>query len=146
MEKDQQFRFVIPQPPEGGLVEFSAAEMEKLLLKRVEDEKDNPLDALWQLARFYQQSKQGDKALDCLRKVLELQPDVESKASTILGMGQTMEAVGDYPAAVRFYKEAFNLEPVQRLAPKELLPGAGNRFGWTGRCAKSQCYPACTLI
>jgi tetratricopeptide (TPR) repeat protein len=112
MNEPELFQFTLSRPPEGGVVELSSAEFEKLLLKRLEEEKNNPIDALWQLARFYQQAKQGEKALDYLRKVLQRQPDVESKATSVLAMGQTMEAIGDYPAAVRFYKEAFALEPV----------------------------------
>ncbi len=42
---------------------MSAEEMEKVLLKRLEEEKHQPNAALWQLARLYQQSKQIDKGL-----------------------------------------------------------------------------------
>ncbi len=113
MDKRFDFRFALPRPPEGPLVEMSAEEVEKVLLKRLEDEKRQPTDALWELARFYQQRKQIEKGLACLRQALAGMPDAEGKASCVLGMGQMMESAGDYPAAVRYYKEAFALEPVQ---------------------------------
>jgi tetratricopeptide (TPR) repeat protein len=113
MDKRLDFQFSIPQPPEGPLVEMSAEEMEKTLLKRLEKEQREPSDALWQLARFYQQRKDHEKGLGCLRQALARMPDVETKAHCVLGMGQMMEAVQDYEAAVRYYREALALEPVQ---------------------------------
>jgi tetratricopeptide (TPR) repeat protein len=108
-----EFRFELPNPPEGPLVEMSPEEMESRLLKRLDEEKNKPVDALWQLARFYQHSKRPDKALDCLRRVLAEMPDAERKASCVLGMGQMMETAGDFQSAIKYYKEAFALEPVQ---------------------------------
>ena len=52
-----------------------------MLLRKLEEEKSQPTEALWQLARFYQQSKQPEKGLACLRKVLAHMPDVEEKAT-----------------------------------------------------------------
>jgi tetratricopeptide (TPR) repeat protein len=112
MDKRRDFRFALPPAPEGPLVEMSAEEVEKALLKRLEDAKSPPTEALWQLARFYQQSKQIEKGLECLRRVMTGISDVEKKANCVLGMGQMMESAGDYQAAVRYYKEAFALEPL----------------------------------
>ena len=112
MGDDLRFRFVLPKPPEGPLVEMSAAEMENVLVKRLETDED-PVEGLWQLARFYQQSKNYEKGLACLRQILSRMPDAEGKARTILGLGQMMESIGDYKAAVMCYKEALALEPSQ---------------------------------
>ena len=113
MDQRLDFRFSIPAPAEGPLVELSAQEAEKMLLQKLEEEKNEPTDALWQLARFYQQVKQHEKGLACLREALAHMPDVETKAQCVLGMGQMMEAVQDYEAAVRYYREALSLEPLQ---------------------------------
>ena len=113
MEKPTNFRFAIPRPPPGPLIELSAEEMEKTLLKRLEAQKAKPTDALWELARFYQQSKQAEKGLACLRRVLQQLPDAEQKAGCVLAMGQMMESAGDYQGAVQYYKEALALEPVR---------------------------------
>src|SRR5207247_10149310 len=67
MEKRLDFRFEIPAQPKGPLIEMSAVEMEKTLLKRLEDEKSQPTEALWQLARFYGDGKQHEKAIECFR-------------------------------------------------------------------------------
>ncbi len=113
MDKRLDFLFSIPRPPPGPLVELSAAEMEKLLLQRRDEEQADPTDALWQLARFYSKVRQHEKALDCLRQVMARLPDLEGKAHCVLAMGQTMEQVGDFPAAARYYREALALEPSQ---------------------------------
>jgi tetratricopeptide (TPR) repeat protein len=113
MQEGMQFRFELPQQPQGPVVEISLQEAEKTLLKKVEAEKSQPLDALWELASFYQQTRQFDKGLDCLRQILPKIPDAERRASCVLGFGQMMESIGDYKAAVSYYKEALPLEPVR---------------------------------
>jgi tetratricopeptide (TPR) repeat protein len=102
----------MPEPAEGKLVALSSDEAERLLLGNLRDAGDNPRDALWQLARFYSEAKRHEQAIDCLRRVMNLQPDLEHKAGCVLAMGQTMEQIGDYESAVRYYREAFALEPV----------------------------------
>ena len=111
MEKSLDFRFEIPRTPDGLLIEFSAGEMEKYLLKNLAEAGTDSTKELWQLAQFYKLSNQHDKALQRLRELLQRLPDPEDKAECVFTMGQTMEQVGDYRAAVRYYKEAFALEP-----------------------------------
>jgi tetratricopeptide (TPR) repeat protein len=114
MSTEQQwaFKFSLPPPPDGKLVELSLAETETVLLNNLRAAPDDPKDAMWQLARFYSHSQQQEKALHYLRAVLALQPDTDYKAATVLAMGQTMEQVGDYESAVCYYREAFAFEPV----------------------------------
>jgi tetratricopeptide (TPR) repeat protein len=107
MEKRLDFRFEIPKPPGGPLVELSAEEAEKMLLKKLDEDKADPTNALWQLAQCYKLNKQHEKALERLRQLILRLPDPESKAECIFTMGQAMEQVGDYEAAVRYYKEDF---------------------------------------
>jgi len=37
MERQWEFRYALPRPPEGGVVELSAGEAEKMLLKNPEE-------------------------------------------------------------------------------------------------------------
>ncbi|PWU17420.1 MAG: hypothetical protein C5B50_11390 [Verrucomicrobia bacterium] len=113
MEKSLEFRYAIPKPISGPVIEVSAAEVEQKLLKQLEDPKHESTDTLWELARLYQQTNQPEKGLDCLRQVLAHLADVEKKAGCVLALGQMMESARDYPAAVRYYKEALSLEPMQ---------------------------------
>ena len=140
MDSNLQFRFAIARPPKGPLVEMSAEEVEGLLLKRLEEEKDSPTDALWELSRFYQQTSQPDKGLACLRQVLARMPDAESKAGCVLAMGQMMESARDFEGAVRFYKEAFALEPVQTDVWYFINNNLGFSLNTLGRFAEAERY------
>jgi tetratricopeptide (TPR) repeat protein len=112
MEKPLNFRFEIPRPPVGPLVEVSSQEMEKLLVKKLEESENNPTPALWQLALFYKQIRQNGKALTRFQELIPLLPDLEERAKCVLYMGQTMEQTGNYAAAAGYYKQALALEPM----------------------------------
>lgn len=112
MQEGMQFRFEIPRQPPGPVIELSLQEAEKILLKKLET-KESQSDALWEMARFYQSTRQFDKSLDCLRKILPQMPDAEQRAGCVLAFGQLMESIGDFKAAVVYYKEALTLEPAQ---------------------------------
>ena len=113
MQQRFDFRFSVPPAPTGPLVELSSAEAEKILLKQLDEPKADPTQALWNLAQFYKLSRQHEKALERLRQLMERLPNPEDKAECVFTMGQSMEQVGDYPAAIRYYKEALTLEPTK---------------------------------
>jgi tetratricopeptide (TPR) repeat protein len=113
MERPLNFRFELPRPPAGPLVEVSSQEMERLLLKKLAEAGDNPTQALWNLAKFYQQAGQQAKARARLQELIPLVPDAEGKARCLLALGQTMERTGQYAAAAGYYKQALALEPMQ---------------------------------
>ncbi len=112
MEKPLDFHFELPRPPVGPLVEVSSQEMEKLLLKQLEDAVSEPRQAVWQLAQFYMQTRQTDKAVVRLRQLIQILPDAEDRAKCVLTMGQAMEQTGDFAGAAGYYKEALALEPM----------------------------------
>jgi tetratricopeptide (TPR) repeat protein len=111
MEKRLGFQFQLPKPPKGPLYELSFEEIEQMLLQRLQEERKDPTEALWELARFYSHSKQHEKAIQRLRELMQRKSDPEDRASYVLAMGQTMEQVGEIAAAIRYYKEAEALEP-----------------------------------
>ena len=53
------------------------------------------------------------EALAYLRDLIQRLPDVEQKAQCIFTRGQSAEKVGDFTAAVRYYKAAMAMEPTQ---------------------------------
>jgi tetratricopeptide (TPR) repeat protein len=140
VDKRLDFRYSIPTPARGPVVELSALEAERILLTNLAASKDDPIAALWELARFYSEQKQHVKALACLRQLLDRFPDLERKASCVLAMGQTMERVNDYPAAIRYYKEALSLEPVQNSTWYLINNNLGFCLNALGHCADSETY------
>lgn len=111
--RNWQFRYAVPQPPRGIQVQLTAEDAEKMLLARLADPKENRGDALWELARFYCAVKRYDEAISRLREIIAATDDMEDKAACVLALGQTMEQGGNYDAAVKFYREAFALEPTR---------------------------------
>src|SRR5207237_10169155 len=95
MENRLAFRFQVPAPPAGPVVELSVEETEKLLLRKLAAAKDDPTAVLWQLAHFYKVVRQHEKALERLRQLMKLLPGLKQKAECVLMMGQAMEQAGD---------------------------------------------------
>ena len=125
--------------PEPG-TELSAAEAERVLLHKLEDEKESPHEALWQLAKFYRTTEQYKKALVYLRKLVALAPDVEAKADYVLNMGQFMETARDYPAAVRYYRKALALKPTGIVVRYFINNNLGFSLNTLGDFAEGEIY------
>jgi tetratricopeptide (TPR) repeat protein len=115
MSADQKldFKYTLPERPSESLIELPLAELEVVLKNNVSMAQPDARTALWQLGKFYSSTRRHEPALDCLRQIMTLETDLERKAGCVLAMGQTMEQVGDYAAAVRYYREAFAYEPSQ---------------------------------
>jgi tetratricopeptide (TPR) repeat protein len=102
-----------PQPsPPPDSAETDFARMERELKEQLDQADKNPRDALWQLARLYNATKRHDQALECLRRILASESDLEVKAGCVLALGQTMEQCNNFPAAISFYREALTMEPM----------------------------------
>jgi superkiller protein 3 len=140
MEEPLKFQFELPRPPVGPLVEVSSQEMEKLLLKKLQESENNPTPALWQLALFYKQIRQHSKALSRFQELLPLLPDPEEKARCILNMGQTMEQTGNYASAAGYYKQALALEPMHTWTWYFVNNNLGFSLNIMGRFFESEPY------
>ena len=135
-----EFRYSLPEPVTGELVALVADEAERVLLRNLKESAHDRKESLWQLARFYSHTRQHEKALAYLRQVMELQPDTEHKAQCILAMGQTMEQVGDYESAVRYYREAFALEPIHTRTWYFIHNNLGFSLNQLGQFAEGERY------
>jgi tetratricopeptide (TPR) repeat protein len=129
-----------PRPPEGVPVELSFEEAEHILLQRVADQKDDPRPAMWELAQLYKLSGRHDQALACLRDLMQRLPDVEQKARCVFTMGQSAEKVGDFVAAVRYYKEALVMEPTHTFTWYFVLNNLGFSLNTLGQYAEGERY------
>ena len=91
-------------------------QMERELKKQLETAGHDPGPILGKLAYLYSKTKRPELALNCLRRQLELEPDLERKAGCVLAMGGLMEQLNDFPAAIKFYREALSMQPVRNEA------------------------------
>jgi tetratricopeptide (TPR) repeat protein len=114
--------------------------MEKILLTNLDEANADPVAALWQLAQFYKVNKQHEKALARLRQLIQLLPDLEDKAECVFTMGQAMEQVADYRAAVAYYKEALALEPTGSFTWYFINNNLGFSLNTLGDFAEGEIY------
>ncbi len=135
-----EFRFSLPRPPQGGVVELSAEEVEKVLLEKLQTEVDSPCQALWELARFYKGEKRFDDATACLARLLGLITDLDGRAACVLTLGQIREQQEDYRGAVRHYKEALGLEPGSDFTWYFIHNNLGFCLAMLGSCAEAERY------
>lgn len=95
----------------GGKKFLTMEELEKELLKEL-DQKQKELKVIYfSLVQFYSETHRQDVAQVYLQGLLENATAPGEKASYLLAMGQLMEQLRDYPAAIEFYQKAFALEP-----------------------------------
>ena len=106
-----KFSYRVPRGPEGEVVEMTAAEMERLLMERLEAATDNPAQAMWELAQFYKRDNRLERASEVFKEMLGRVSDLEIKAQIIFSLGQTAEKSNEFELAVRFYREALAMEP-----------------------------------
>lgn len=140
MDKSLDFRFVVPQSPEGPVVALSIEQAEKLLLADLADAQKDRRKSLWELAQFYKMTKQHDNALQRLRELMPLLPDPEDKANCVFTMGQAMEQVGDYQSAIRYYKEAETLEPAHTFTWYFINNNLGYCLNTLGQISEGEVY------
>jgi tetratricopeptide (TPR) repeat protein len=109
MAVDKTFRFAIPKQPD--LKPISAEEAERLMLQQLEKSRNEFQQALWDLAYLYSRTGQQQVAQGYIDRYLANADDPEKQAGAYLALGQLMEQMNDYEAAISFYRHAFSLEP-----------------------------------
>lgn len=98
-------------PTGGGKRLPTMEEIEKDLLKELRQKQNEIKDIYFELVRFYSETHRQDIAQSYLQHLLDNANESGEKASYLLAMGQLMEQIRDYPAAIEFYQKAFALEP-----------------------------------
>jgi tetratricopeptide (TPR) repeat protein len=109
MVDDSTFNFSIPKQPPGKPI--SVEEAERLLLEKLEKCEGEFQDALWNLVIFYSRTDQQPVAQKYIERYIAITDDPEKRAGAYLGMGQLMEQMNNYEAAISYYSQAFSLEP-----------------------------------
>lgn len=86
------------------------------LLRSVKEDTEKLKASYQRLASFYRKQRRYDASLICLRRIADLENDLELKARGLLLMGITAEQKCDFEAAAGYYREALALEPTQNDA------------------------------
>jgi len=135
-----RFQYRLPQAlPEGGQ-SLTVEEAERELNRQLKEADNDPAPVLWELARLYNATHRQEQALQCLRRVLEGKSELEAKAHCVLALGQTMEQAGDYPSAIRFYREAFAMEPANNDVWYFINNNLGYSYNQVGQHAEAETF------
>jgi len=140
MDKPLESSIEIQKPASGQLIELSPAEAEKILITKVNEAGANLLNDLWELVQFYKVNKQHEKALERLRELIALLPNPDDKTDCAYMMGEAMEQVGDYAAAISCYKEAVALELASTLNWYFIHNNLGFSLNMLGHFAEGERY------
>ncbi len=110
MKDDQRFRFLFAELMGGK--DLTADQTEVVLQTLFGQKKRDLEQAAWNLVRFYSMMGQQDRAMVYIEQLKALTDEPEKQASYYLATGQLMEQIDDYENAVKFYRQAFSMEPV----------------------------------
>ena len=135
-----KFKFNVPRPPEGDGRQVTSEEAERILLEQLAAERDDPTQAMWNLAQFYKRSGKLDRAVEILRDLLDRTPDPEPKAQIALTLGQAAEQASDFELAVRFYREALVMEPCEPMHWYLIHNNLGFSLNKLGQFAQGEAY------
>ncbi len=116
------------------------ADAEKLLLARLAASGGENVNALWDLATFYSTTSEPMAAMKYVEKLSSLADNAEDKAHCYLSMGQIMERNDDNENAIKFYKQAFALEPMSNNTWYLINNNLGYCLNQLGRYAEATSY------
>lgn len=112
MNKDSEFRYTVQPRPEGEALTFE--ELEQRFLRQLEANGGNCTQSIVNLAKVCAETGRHEEALRYLKQLIALSNDPEEHAAYHLALGANMERVGDFPGAVKFYRNALGMEPCNR--------------------------------
>ena len=140
MPEDGSFRYSMPKNPPKGSKLITANEAEKLLLEQLETHQHPEELVLWELVRLYSETGRHQDALGRMKQVLAIVKTPEEKASCYKGMGQLMEQIENFEAAIKYYSEAMALEPVNSETWYFIFNNLGYSLNQLQRYAEAEPY------
>jgi tetratricopeptide (TPR) repeat protein len=127
-----------PKEPNGKSV--SIEEAEKILLERLSQTESELERAMMDLVIFYGRTGRQELSLPYLQRLLNNTGSPEKKALYLLKLGQLMEQLQNFEAAITFYSQAFSLEPVNREVWYFINNNLGYCLNHFGRCGEAEAY------
>jgi tetratricopeptide (TPR) repeat protein len=104
-----EFRFTVVRLQDG--VAMTVDEIERVLLREVQETQGTSKQVLWDLAVLYSRTGRQREAADCINGLVKIVADDEERARCGLAMGQLHEQLGDFEEAARYYGATLELQP-----------------------------------
>ena len=112
-----KFEFTIRRLQDG--IPLTGVEIERVLLDEIEESNGTSREAIWSLAVLYSRTGRQHEAAGCIARLRAMAVSDEEHARCQLAMGQLQEQLGNFEAAVLFYRGGL-----------ELPPGPGDAWYW----------------
>jgi tetratricopeptide (TPR) repeat protein len=104
-----KFDFTIQRLQDG--IPLTGDEIERVLLDEIEESNGTSCEAFWSLAVLYSRTGRQREAAACIARLRAMVVNDEEHARCQLAMGQLQEQLGDFEAAVHFYRGGLELSP-----------------------------------
>jgi tetratricopeptide (TPR) repeat protein len=114
--------------------------MEAYLLGRMENSYGDTGNAAWELVKFYSLSGRHSKAVLLVEWLYSKTDNLETQAILLMSLGQLMEQISDFNAAIDYYRQAYALEPVDRTAWYFIHNNLGYCLNLKGLHGEAECY------
>jgi tetratricopeptide (TPR) repeat protein len=118
----------------------SVEEAEKILLTRLAQSEAELERAMMDLVIFYSRTGRQELSLPYLQRLLDNTGNPEKKAHYFLKLGQLMEKLHNFEAAITFYSQAFSLEPVNSEVWYFINNNLGFCLNQFGRFGEAEAY------
>jgi tetratricopeptide (TPR) repeat protein len=126
--------------PAGLPVTDEEFERTLLQLLHADVSDSNYIEALWQLAFFYNGMERTDLARDFLQMLLESSGDPQRQAQCYLSLGRLAKQEGQHKAAIEYYAKGLALKPTAKEVAYFLHNDTGYCLNALGRHAEAEHY------
>ncbi|MBN2502352.1 MAG: hypothetical protein JXB38_16330 [Anaerolineales bacterium] len=132
------FNIPIPNLPRGKPI--PVAQVETILLSNLSKKKAEFEFAMINLAWFYSRIGRQDISYQYISQLLQQTDDLEKQASYYLKLGQLMEQVENYEAAIVCYRDAFSIEKMDSWVWYYINNNLGYCLNQYGKFEESEPY------
>ena len=117
-------------------------EVEEMLLLQLSKAKSQKEieSSMWKLISFYSRTGCQEIAFSYVNQLVERMDDPGKAAECYLAMGQLMEQIHDYKAAIEFYEQAILLEPNTKPVAYLINNNMGYCLNYVGRYQEAETY------
>ena len=134
------YSFSLPKPPPPGAKTMSFEEVEGELLIIAAEREAQLRQAYYKLVVLYHETGRYDKELVYIQTLIGMATNVGEKAHYFLTLGQLMEKLSDFAAAVDYYTQARALEPVDQQVWYFIHNNLGYSLNMLGRYDEGEHY------
>jgi tetratricopeptide (TPR) repeat protein len=137
---DDMFERTEKGAKEPAAAPVPAEETEVRLLEQFATRQEAVEEAAWEVIAYYAGTGQQSRALPYVERLLATTEDPGTRGDVYLALGQLMEQVPDYGAAIEAYTKALALEPADQTTWYFVNNNLGYCLNHVGRHAEAEAH------